>query len=175
MNTFWAFGDSFILGDQDDFGPGDCNYSAEHWQDHGMSYDQRIEWCRGVSFARALAGSLEYRNLAERGAGNFTSLDLVYAAPIQSGDTVLFGISSTTRDRIRMLGYREARGLVHPRIDPELAAQYDQLTILGALEEFSLEEISLNDNFSPNNYYNNILNYTIGSRSEEHTSELQSH
>lgn len=135
--VFWAFGDSFILGDQDDFGPGDCNYKPELWKDHGMSYDQRIQWCKGVSFARTLAGDNEYRNCAERGAGNYTSLDLVYSSDIGPGDTVLFGISSTTRDRLRTLGHREAQWIMHPLVQAELITVYDQRTIVGALEAWA--------------------------------------
>ncbi len=105
-----AFGDSFVSGDQDDFGPKDPNYRPECHATHTMSDSERNEYLKyNVSFASLIAKNLnfDFLNLSQRGAGNFYQLDrlLTYIRDrkLQNSDIILFGITSVTRDRLSVL------------------------------------------------------------------------
>jgi len=106
MKRILAFGDSFVFGDLDDFGPGDCNYNPE-FHTHGMSnWDREVYVKNNVSFVALLAKEFgcNLENMAQRGSGNYQQLDslleFIEEKSIQSGDVILFGITSTIRDRI---------------------------------------------------------------------------
>ena len=111
-NTLHAFGDSFILGDQDDF---------LHVQDpnvtptHNMQYGERIEYLKNnVSFVSILAKHYGYnlKNYSERGSGNFPQLDQLWlglvSGSVKSGDIVLFGLSSFIRDRFQLTNFENS-------------------------------------------------------------------
>lgn len=103
MTTLHAFGDSFIVGDQDDFlhnVPGAA---------HGMPWEERVEYLKTqVSFVSILARHYGYEliNYAERGSGNYPQIDRLWSnlinGTIKDGDVVLFGITTTIRDRFML-------------------------------------------------------------------------
>jgi hypothetical protein len=106
MKRILAFGDSFVVGDQDDFGPQDFNYNPEYPPTHNMSYDDRLEYLKNhVSFVALLAKEFNCAliNFAERGCGNYVQLDklleFIEEGRLEQGDLILFGITSTLRDR----------------------------------------------------------------------------
>ena len=106
MKRILAFGDSFVFGDQDDFGPGDCNYDPKY-HTHGMSdFEREIYLKNHVSFVALLAKELNCSlvNSAQRGSGNYPQLDhlleFIEEKKLDSGDVILFGITTTARDRI---------------------------------------------------------------------------
>lgn len=83
----YAFGDSFVQGFQD------------KEIDSNTDYYERDK----ISFVSKIAESLnrDFKNYAIRGSSNFVQLDLLLdkVKNINKGDTVLFGITSTVRDR----------------------------------------------------------------------------
>jgi hypothetical protein len=102
--TLHAFGDSFIVGDLDDW---------LHLKDpnvkptHKMQFEQRLEYVKyNVSFVSILAKHYNYnlQNHAYRGCGNYPQLDRLWTkltdGTIKPGDVVLFGLTSMTRDRV---------------------------------------------------------------------------
>lgn len=100
MITLHAFGDSFIVGDQDDF------LHDVPTASHGMPWEERLEYLKTqVSFVSILARHHGYnlKNYAERGSGNYPQIDRVWInlinGTIKEGDVVLFGITTTIRDR----------------------------------------------------------------------------
>ena len=100
MTTLHAFGDSFIVGDQDDF------LHDVPTATHGMPWQERLEYLKTqVSFVAVLADYYGYalKNYAERGSGNYPQIDLLWSnlinGAIKTGDVVLFGITTTIRDR----------------------------------------------------------------------------
>lgn len=108
-----AFGDSFVVGDQDDF-HGDPNTSKEFPPSHAMSYNERIEYLKyQVSFAALIAKELgtDFRNYAERGSGNYPQVDKLWLncvnGNIKAGDLVIFGITTTCRDRISCMEFKK--------------------------------------------------------------------
>lgn len=110
MNRILAFGDSFVLGDQDDFLPPDCNYNPNYPPQHNMDYDQRIEYLKSnVSFAALIAKELnyDYINFALRGLGNFVQLDrllfFIKSGNLRKTDIILFGLTTNGRDRISLM------------------------------------------------------------------------
>ena len=110
--TLHAFGDSFILGDQDDFlHVKDPNVTPTHT----MPYGERVEYLKThVSFVSILAKHYGYtlKNYAERGSGNFPQLDRLWLGlvdgSIKSGDMVLFGLTSFIRDRFQLTGFKKS-------------------------------------------------------------------
>jgi hypothetical protein len=106
MKRILAFGDSFVVGDQDDFGPQDFNYNPAFPPTHNMPYDVRFEYLKNnVSFVSLLAKEFNCTliNFAERGCGNYIQLDklleFIEEGKLEQGDLILFGITSTLRDR----------------------------------------------------------------------------
>lgn len=96
----WAYGDSFVAGDQDD--PKRIDAIPEI-----MEYNRY-----NVSFAAHLAKSLEIdiTNRAISGCSNFVQLDRLFkdAKFIAKDDIVIFGVSSPLRDRFQIpLNYPE--------------------------------------------------------------------
>lgn len=146
MRKLLAFGDSFVLGDLDDFGPKDLNYNSKFPPTHGMGYYERVKFLKeNVSFASFIAKNynLDYENFAERGLGNFVQLDeLLLAAKngkIKEGDVILFGISISTRDRISVLAPNALFGIISPSLstNPDnfnTIEQFDFFWILSVLE-----------------------------------------
>lgn len=147
MTKLFAFGDSFVVGDLDDFGPSDFNYNPEFPPKHNMSYDQRLEYLKqNVSFAALISKELllDYENFAVRGCGNLFQLDkLLLAAKenkLKEGDIILFGISYTERDRLSMVDYhRTTMGIIaddlrndHKKL--EFIGQFDLYLVLSVLE-----------------------------------------
>lgn len=107
MKRILAFGDSFVVGDQDDYGPEDCNYNPADPPTHGMPYDDRVEYLKHhVSFVGLLAKEFNCPliNFAERGCGNYPQLDklleFIEEGKLAHGDVILFGITTSIRDRI---------------------------------------------------------------------------
>lgn len=110
MSRILAFGDSFVLGDLDDFGPSDCNYNPKFPPTHDMQYDERIEFLKtNVSFAALLSKKLEYDllNFSLRGCSNFVQLDklinFIIAGKLKPDDVILFGLTTLGRDRLSLL------------------------------------------------------------------------
>ncbi len=107
-----AFGDSFMLGDLDDFLeelPKDIKPT------HNMEYNTRIAYLKqNVSFASLIAKhyNLDYHNYASRGSGNYPQLDKLWInlinGNIKENDIVLFGITTTARDRIQAIYFDKA-------------------------------------------------------------------
>jgi hypothetical protein len=101
--TLHAFGDSFILGDQDDF------------LHHVMAYAERVEYLKNnVSFVSILAKHYGYflKNHSERGSGNFPQLDRLWLnltnRVIKKGDIVLFGLTTFIRDRFQLINFEHS-------------------------------------------------------------------
>jgi len=93
MKTIHAFGDSFTVGDQEDF---------DQYKDFG----ERLEYVRyNISYISHVAKELRLNlvNHAERGSGNFPQIDKLYlgliSGDIKSTDVVFFGLSTSCRDR----------------------------------------------------------------------------
>jgi hypothetical protein len=110
MNRILAFGDSFVVGDQDDFLPPDCNYNPKYPPQHNMNYDQRVEYLKSnISFASLIAKELgyDYINFAQRGLGNFVQLDIllsfIKSGQLEKTDIILFGLTTNGRDRISLM------------------------------------------------------------------------
>lgn len=146
MRKLLAFGDSFVLGDLDDFGPRDINYNPMFPPTHGMSYEERVKFLKeNVSFASFIAKNynLDYENFAQRGLGNFVQLDeLLLAAKngkIKEGDVILFGISISTRDRISILEPNAVFSIISQSLSSDsdnfhIIEQFDFFWILSVLE-----------------------------------------
>jgi len=149
----YAFGDSFVVGDQDDF-YNDPNTSKTNPPTHGMLYNERLEYLKyNVSFVSIIAKhlNLELVNFAVRGTGNYPQLDRLImnllSGNIKSGDLVLFGITTLIRDRIQLIDFNKSSspGYGPCLIDRELLTEYnmdkickiDLLCILSILERLS--------------------------------------
>lgn len=108
IKTLYAFGDSFTLGDQDDF-----LEESKFPQSHQMPYDERIEFLKyNVSFASHIAKEIgvNLKNFAVRGSGNFPQLDKLWVnitkKNISKDDLVFFGFSSWSRDRLSIADHK---------------------------------------------------------------------
>jgi hypothetical protein len=150
--TLHAFGDSNIVGDQDDF-YGEANTDPNNPPTHGMEYSERVEYLKyNVSFVSILAKKLgvQLKNYAECGTGNFPQLDRLAINlinnNIKKGDLVLFGMTTPLRDRVRLIENNIARDRqVGPWLvdretlinDSILVYRLDYLYILGLLNHFS--------------------------------------
>jgi len=146
-----AFGDSFVVGDQDDF-LDDKNTMLD--PTHGMNFGERIKFLKyNVSFVALIAKELnvELINHAERGSGNFPQLDKLWLAcnnnQINTGDMVLFGMTTTTRDRIGCSSIEKTTSKNYGEflVDRQLINSHDHGTI-GIIDQFYilsvLEKIS---------------------------------
>jgi len=105
MRRIIALGDSFVVGDLDDFGPGH-NYNPDFPPTHGMGYTERETYLRyNVSFVSLISKQLNYElvNIATRGSGNYRQLDnlmeFISNNTLTPDDIILYGICTTTRDR----------------------------------------------------------------------------
>jgi len=185
-----AFGDSFVVGDQDDF-----IHELGYDPGHGMHYLERVEYLKyNISFVSLIAKELNIplKNYAERGSGNFPQLDKLTASlesgSIKSSDLVLFGITSPSRDRLSFVDNdRVTSESFGPcLIDRELAnfenvgkiPRLDTLYILFILEQlskifgvrilkFNLFDVDLNISYPFKDYLSggtllDILNDTWG-------------
>jgi len=148
-NTLHAFGDSFIVGDQDDF------LHEVPDATHGMPWDERIKYLKTqVSFVAILAQHYGYdlKNHAERGSGNYPQIDRLWLnlinGNITDGDTVLFGITTTIRDRFMLhevdrctsdqVGpFMVERTLVAKQADRQRLLELDYFYILSLLDQLS--------------------------------------
>jgi hypothetical protein len=146
MVTLHAFGDSFIVGDQDDL-----------FQEttHNMPWEQRLEYLKTqVSFVSILAKHYGYdlKNYAERGSGNYPQIDRLWLnlinGNIKSGDLVLFGITTTIRDRFLLHEvdrctsknsgpYMVDRSLIDRHTDRQRLLELDYFYILSLLDQLS--------------------------------------
>jgi len=107
MVKLHAFGDSFIVGDQDDF----LEEIPKNIKPvHNMKYDDRVEYLKyNVSFVSIIAKhlNLELINYAVRGSGNYPQLDKLWlnllSGNIKENDIVLFGFTTSGRDRIQAM------------------------------------------------------------------------
>lgn len=145
MITLHAFGDSFVVGDQDDV-PSDL---------HGISWEQRLEYLKTqVSFVSILARHYGYelKNYAERGSGNYPQIDRLWInlanGTIKEGDVILFGITTTIRDRFLLHEvdrctskhsgpYMVDRSLIAKDSDRQRLLELDYFYILGLLDQMS--------------------------------------
>lgn len=117
----WAYGDSFVAGDQDI--PGRVDAIKEHTEYNRYN----------VSFVSHLAKQLDIPliNRGISGCSNFVQLDKLWldAPNIKSTDIVLFGITTSWRDRYTMPGtvpqyFKDTRG---PAIlNRELVGNYQE-------------------------------------------------
>ena len=190
MTKLFAFGDSFVVGDQDDFGPTDCNYNPAFPPTHNMPYDVRIEYLKNnVSFAALLAKhyNFEFENFAIRGGGNFLQLDelllLADQNKLNAGDVILFGISINSRDRLQMLeDHKNKHGIILDRLraDPNnftLIEQFDFFWVLSVLEtiknKYNVKIIALNLFYNPifkkSGFLNFNFNFLIGNNTDNNT------
>jgi hypothetical protein len=151
MKRLLAFGDSFVLGDQDDFGPDTANYNPKFPKTHNMGYDERVDYLKyNVSFVSHVAKhlNLDYINYARCGSSNYLQLDrlmmLAHNNSIRSDDIILFGLTTTSRDRISIVPRDWPNNSVNI-IDPELMSKspwtvfeyHDLFFILSTLELIS--------------------------------------
>lgn len=111
--TLHAFGDSFVVGDQDDFLH---DHPKGVVPTHKMGYDDRINYLKqNVSFASIIAKeyNMKYRNDAIRGSGNYPQLDKLFLrlihGSIKPNDLVLFGITTLLRDRFILHDHEKAK------------------------------------------------------------------
>lgn len=110
--TLHAYGDSFVVGDQDDWWHlKDPNVRPRH----NMRFEERLEYLKNhVSFVSLLAKhyGLNLQNHAIRGCGNYPQLDRLCTHLIEGvvkpGDIVLFGFSTFFRDRVQLHLYEAA-------------------------------------------------------------------
>ena len=153
MTRILAFGDSFVLGDQDDFGPQDFNYNPNIPITHNMEYGERVTFLKNnVSFASLIAKNFnyDYLNFAMRGLGNFVQLDLLIKfikdGNLKPDDIILFGLTSNGRDRLSLLmnHHKSKKTDSLPSIisheithDWELVEQYDCFYVLSILNNIS--------------------------------------
>jgi len=144
-----AFGDSFIVGDQDDF------LHEVPTATHGMPWDQRLEYLKTqVSFVSILAKHYGYdlTNYAERGTGNYPQIDRLWTnlinGNIKPGDLVLFGITTTIRDRFMLHevdrctsdkfgAFMVDRNLLDKNSDRQRLLELDYFYILSLLDQLS--------------------------------------
>lgn len=163
---FHAFGDSFVVGDLDDF------------DQYKKSFSSRLEYLKyNVSFAAILAKELkvDFVNYAERGSGNFPQLDKlvlnVLNGNIKSGDYVLFGITTVFRDRTSLIEFKKVSDNSYGPCmadretfinDSQSIAELDFFYIISILENLTdrfnlnLKAVNIFDNvfsFSNNNNY----------------------
>jgi hypothetical protein len=136
----WAYGDSFVAGDQDIPGRNDAEASVlEH-----NRYN--------VSFASVLAKQLDVEliNRAMSGCSNFVQLDRFWmdAPNIAKEDLVIFGLTTSWRDRFQMpwqaKGYLEefrGDGLVYKPLlfddDKNRISVADLFYVLSTIEQLS--------------------------------------
>lgn len=104
MNTLFAFGDSFVVGDQDDFLH---ELPKGIRPPHNMDYNERIAYLKyNVSFVSIFAKNNNYnlQNYAERGSGNYPQLDLlmnkILNNEVAKNDLIFFGLTTFVRDRV---------------------------------------------------------------------------
>lgn len=109
MTRIIAFGDSFVVGDLDDFGPTDVNYNPKFPSTHNMGYEERLEHLKyNVSFVSIIAQQLNkgLLNLASRGSSNFNQIDqlifFISSGNLKPDDMIMFGITTTYRDRFSL-------------------------------------------------------------------------
>ncbi len=123
-----AYGDSFVMGDQDDF------VHEVKRPTHSMGYDERTEYLRyNVSFPSLISKHFKISciNRAERGSGNYPQLDKLYfdleSGIINSGDLILFGITTVTRDRISLGNFKRVTSTDHGEclIDRKMINSYN--------------------------------------------------
>jgi hypothetical protein len=154
----FAFGDSFVLGDQDDF----------HLH---SNYEQHIEYLKhNVSFVSIIARHLsaELENYAIRGCGNYPQLDrltyMILNNQIQSTDIVFFGLTTGARDRAKILDTDRSKNI--GMIDRDLITSADYKTVI-EIDYFyvlsTLEKISQEFNIKivAFNLFENAVNYSI--------------
>ena len=173
-----AFGDSFVVGDQDDFLDDTNTISAPA---HGMNFGERVKFLKyNVSFVALIAKQLnvELINYAERGTGNFPQLDKLWLAcnnnQINADDIVLFGMTTTTRDRIgcNIIEKTTSENYGEFLVDRQLITScnhgtigvIDQFYILSVLEKitnlFNVRIIKFNLFDNPSDYSNvNNINF----------------
>ena len=149
MTTLHAFGDSFIVGDQDDF------LHEVPTASHGMQWNERLEYLKTqVSFVSILARHYGYdlKNYAERGTGNYPQIDRLWAnlinGNIKDGDLVLFGITTTIRDRFLLhevdrcvnehtVPFMIDKSLLSKHTDRQRLLELDYFYILSLLDQLS--------------------------------------
>ena len=147
--TLHAFGDSFIVGDQDDF-LHDVSTAS-----HSMPWEERLAYLKTqVSFVSILAKQYGYdlKNYAERGSGNYPQIDQLWLnlinGTIKTGDVVLFGVTTTIRDRFMLhevdrctsdnVGpFMVNRTLVAKHSDRQRLLELDYFYILSLLDQMS--------------------------------------
>jgi hypothetical protein len=106
MSRLIAFGDSFVVGDLDDFGPTDGNYNPKFPPTHGMTPGEREKYLKyNVSFVSIIAKELdrELAIMAVRGCSNYAQLDqlifFISRGELKPDDIIMFGMTTTCRDR----------------------------------------------------------------------------
>jgi hypothetical protein len=142
-----AFGDSFVVGDQDDF-IGDQNTDPNNPPTHNMNEKDREKYLKyNVSFVSIIAQHLntKLKNYAVRGTGNFPQLDKLWTNLIDGNivrdDIVFFGITTGIRDRLGSLTNenRNSLSILHHGnwADLDGVLNADQYYILSILSQMS--------------------------------------
>ena len=160
---FHAFGDSFIVGDLDDF---------DQYKD---SFSTRLEYLKyNVSFASKLAKELnfDFVNYAERGSGNFPQLDRLFLnilnGNIKEGDVVLFGITTVFRDRNSLIEFKKVSDYGYGPCmvdretfinDSQAIAELDFLYTISILENLKTK---FNLNLRAINIFDNVFSFSKG-------------
>jgi len=169
-----AYGDSFVMGDQDDFA-----HEVKR-PTHTMGYEERIEYLKyNVSFPSLISKHFDIPciNRAERGSGNYPQLDKLYFdlenKIITSGDLILFGITTVLRDRIS-LGYfqRSSSNQYGECLIDRKILQSNNTNKIGELDLFYI--LSILQTLS-NSYSVNILSFNIFDIPLAHLEEVPSH
>jgi hypothetical protein len=131
-----------------------------------MEWEERLHYLKyEVSFVAILAKHYGYnlKNYAERGSGNYPQLDRLWAnlvnGTIKSGDIVLFGITTTIRDRFVLGDFEKStsgrwgpclvdRELLSKSVDRQRLLELDfyyLVTLLDRLEDqFNIKIIKFN-------------------------------
>lgn len=185
-----AFGDSFVVGDQDDFYDDPNTVTTPT---HGMNFGERLNYLKyNVSFAVLISKQLgvEFVNYAERGSGNYPQLDKLWMAcfnkKIVKDDIVLFGMTTTARDRAhcghieKVISSNYGEFLVDRNLinicDHSTIGVIDQFYILSILEKlmdlFQIRIIAFNLFDNPNDYSNvknNFFECYLGNNVEGNT------
>lgn len=181
-----AFGDSFVVGDQDDY-IGDPNTDPNNPPTHGMNEHERTQYLKyNVSFASLISKQLNtgLKNYAVRGTGNYPQLDMLWNQlvdkNITANDIVLFGVTTGIRDRAGSLDYKDlskSLSVLHLANWKNIGdiPKVDQFYILSTLTQLSLAfnvriiKFNLFDqalNFKFDDYLNgsliDVLNDTYG-------------
>jgi hypothetical protein len=170
--TLHVFGDSFVVGIQ--------HKTENIFPSYITSHYEKVDYLKyNISFSSILAKHFNYKliNYAEEASGNLPQIDLLFSNidKIQKDDLIMFGLTSTNRDRASVLEFKEfhdrkeGQKIVHKSsLELDSLAITDFYYILSILESiekrFDLKIIKFNlfhnplyKNFNPIFNFNNFI------------------